>query len=263
MDVRCTFLNGKPKEELYIFYPDGLPHSKDFKTLQLNKSLYGLKQSPRCWHSELITTLIKLNLHPSEIDPCLFFSKNKFKPFYLYVHIDDLLFGGSWVSDFKIKIQEFFDMEDLNVSKYALGIRIIQKKEYTSLIQDKMISKILTEFDIKKCRGNSSPLPSNYQELKNQDLCTSPNIPFNYCRVIGLLQYLVQCTRPDLAFAISYLSQFLEFPKDRHYQAVIHALKYLSFTRTLELKLGVQGLAHSSEEVLCFTNSDWGGALEK
>ncbi|MBW0584925.1 hypothetical protein O181_124640 [Austropuccinia psidii MF-1] len=103
MDVRCAFLNGKPKEELYIFYPDGLPISNDFKTLRLNKSLYGLKQSPRCWHSELRKTLIKLNLIPSEINPCLFFCKDKLKPFYLYFHVDDLLFGGSWVADFKHK----------------------------------------------------------------------------------------------------------------------------------------------------------------
>ncbi|MBW0483613.1 hypothetical protein O181_023328 [Austropuccinia psidii MF-1] len=234
-----------------------------FKTLRLNKSLYGLKQSPRCWHSELRTTLIKLNLHPSEIDPCLFFRKEKLKPFYLYVHIDDLLFGGSWVSDFKIKIQEHFNIEDLSIIEYSLGIRINQKGEYTGLIQDKMISKILTEFQIENCRGNSSPLPSNYQELKNPDLDETPNIPFNYRRVIGLLQYLVQCTQPDLAFSISFLSQFLEHPKDRHYQAVLHVLKYLSYTKTLELKLGIQSLTHSPEEILCFTDSDWGGANEK
>ncbi|MBW0538091.1 hypothetical protein O181_077806, partial [Austropuccinia psidii MF-1] len=121
MDVRCAFLNGKPKEELYIFYPDGLPISNDFKILRLNKSLYGLKQSPRCWHSELQKTLIKLNLIPSEINPCLFFCKDKLKPFYLYVHVDDLLFGGSWVADLKAQIKLHFDMEDLHVSKYALA----------------------------------------------------------------------------------------------------------------------------------------------
>ncbi|MBW0505466.1 hypothetical protein O181_045181 [Austropuccinia psidii MF-1] len=221
MDVWCAFLNGKPKEELYIFYPDGLPTSKKFKTLCLNKSLYRLKQSPRCWHSELRKTLINLNLIPSEIDPCLFFCKDKLKPFYLYVHVDDLLFGGSWVADFKTKINLYFDMEDLQVSKYALGIRINQKEHYISLLQDKMISKILSE-----------------------------------------LQYLVQCTRPDLAFSISFLSQFIESPKDRHYQAVIHVLKYLNFTKNLELRLGCKELIHSLEEIICFTDSDWGGAKE-
>ncbi|MBW0498231.1 hypothetical protein O181_037946 [Austropuccinia psidii MF-1] len=154
-------------------------------------------------------------------------------------------------------------MEDLNVSKYALGIQIIQKREYTSLIQDKMISKILTKFQIEKCRGNFSPLPSNYQELENPDLVETTKIPFNYQRVIGLLQYLVQCTQPDLAFSISFLSQFLENPKDRHYQEVFHVLKYLSFTKTLEPKLGIQGLTHSPDKILFFTDSDWGGANEK
>ncbi|MBW0467243.1 hypothetical protein O181_006958 [Austropuccinia psidii MF-1] len=168
MDVRCAFLNGKPKEELYIFYPDGLPTSNNFKTLRLNKSLYGLKQSPRCWHLELRKTLIKLNLIPSKIDPCPFFCKDKLKPFYLYVHVDDLLFGGSWVADFKTQLNLYFDMEDLHVKS----------------------------------------------------------------------------------------------PKDRHYQAVIHVHKYLNFTKNLELRLGCKELFHSPEEIICFTDSDWGGAKE-
>ncbi|MBW0506779.1 hypothetical protein O181_046494 [Austropuccinia psidii MF-1] len=234
MDVRCAFLNGKPKEELYIFYPDGLPISNNLKTLRLNKSLYRLKQSPRY----------------------------KLKPFYLYVQVDDLLFGGSWVADFKAQINLHFDMEDLHVSKYALGILINQKEQSNSLLQDKMISKILSEFQVDKSRGNTSPLPSNYQELKDPKLPKPEHPPFNYRQVIGLLQYLVQCTRPDLAYSISFVSQLLESPKYRHYQAVIHVLKYLNFIKNLELRLGCKKLTHSLGEIICFTNSDWGGAKE-
>ncbi|MBW0523412.1 hypothetical protein O181_063127, partial [Austropuccinia psidii MF-1] len=113
-----------------------------------------------------------------------------------------------------------------------------------------------------KSRGNTSPLPSNYQELKEPKLPEPEHPPFNYRRVIGLLQYLVQCTRPDLAYSISFLSQFLESPKDRHYQAVIHVLKYLNFTKNLELRLGCKKLTHSLEEIVCFSDSDWGGAKE-
>ncbi|MBW0532197.1 hypothetical protein O181_071912 [Austropuccinia psidii MF-1] len=153
-------------------------------------------------------------------------------------------------------------MEDLQVSKYALGIRINQKEHYTSLLQDKMISKILSEFQVDKSRGNTSPIPSNYQELKNTKLPEPEHPPFNYRHVIGLLQYLVQCTQPYLTFSISFLSQFLESPKDRHYQAVIHVLKYLNFTKNLELRIGCKELTHSLEEIICFTDSDWGGAEE-
>ncbi|MBW0474815.1 hypothetical protein O181_014530 [Austropuccinia psidii MF-1] len=49
---------------------------------------------------------------------------------------------------------------------------------------------------------------------------------------------------------------------DRHYQAIIHVLKYLNFTKSLELRLGHKGLTHSPEEIICFTDSDWGGAKE-
>ncbi|MBW0473094.1 hypothetical protein O181_012809 [Austropuccinia psidii MF-1] len=153
-------------------------------------------------------------------------------------------------------------MEDLHISKYTLGIQITQKEYYTSLLQDKMITKILSDLQVEKIKGSTSPLLSNYQELKDPKLPKPLHPPFNYQRAIGLLQYLAQCTQPNLAFSISFLSQFLESPKDRHYQEVIHVLKYLYLTKPLELRLGFKVITHLPEEIICFTDSDWGGAKE-
>ncbi|MBW0466862.1 hypothetical protein O181_006577 [Austropuccinia psidii MF-1] len=119
-------------------------------------------------------------------------------------------------------------MEDLGVVKYTLGIRITQNKENISLIQDKFIKQILTEFKTNQIRPPSAPLPFNYKELKiSGDNIANPP-PFNYRRAVGLLQYIIQCTQHDLAFATSFLSQFLEDAKDPHYKAITHTLKYLS-----------------------------------
>jgi hypothetical protein len=60
MDVKCAFLNGLPDKDLIIKVPEGisieLPHGHGLK---LQKSLYSLKQSPRCWYwllKELVTS---------------------------------------------------------------------------------------------------------------------------------------------------------------------------------------------------------------
>lgn len=95
MDVKCAFLNGKPEEKLFISCPKGLaPVSSN--TLILNKSLYGLKQSPRCWHTALTTALKHIGLTPSNTDPCLYYLTDQARPLWLYAHVDNLLFGGMW-----------------------------------------------------------------------------------------------------------------------------------------------------------------------
>nr|GFB68119.1 ribonuclease H-like domain-containing protein [Tanacetum cinerariifolium] len=54
MDVKTEFLNGPPKEEVYVAQPDGFvdPDHPE-KVYRLRKALYGLKQAPRAWYDEL------------------------------------------------------------------------------------------------------------------------------------------------------------------------------------------------------------------
>ncbi|KAI7955447.1 hypothetical protein MJO29_006846 [Puccinia striiformis f. sp. tritici] len=259
MDVKCAFLNGKPDEVLYIKVPQGLDRDQG-TVLRLNKSLYGLKQSPCCWHHALTSALKEIGLTPCHSDPCLYFSTDPSRPMFLYAHVDDLIFGGTWTTEFKTKISSHFDMEDLGLAKYALGIRIIQGKGPVKLIQDKYIDSILNEFQICNDRKTEIPLPNNYQTLKFSASDSPDNPPFNYRRVVGLLQYVVQCTRPDLAFAVSFLSQFLENPKICHYQAAQHALRYLSHTKEKVLILGQNDLNRGSHELVGYLDSDWNGS---
>ncbi|MBW0566499.1 hypothetical protein O181_106214 [Austropuccinia psidii MF-1] len=263
MDVGCAFLNGKPEETLHIFRPPGYFEYPETDIFVLNKSLYGLKQSPCCWHKVLKNTLISIGLTPCFTDPCLFYSQDRSNAFLLFIHVDDLIFGGTWNEKFKNQIKTFFEMEDLGNVKYALGIRIKQNKEYISLIQDKFVHQILTEFNVNQVQPPSAPLPSNYKDLKNLEGKPVEPPPFNFRRAVGLIQYLVQCTQTDLSFATSFLSQFLENPKYEHYKAVVHTLKYLSGTRQFTLNLGRNLMIHPDSQIYGFTNSDWGGGTEK
>jgi hypothetical protein len=77
MDVKCAFLNGVPEEDLYIFPPQGLVNLGTNTVLKLNKSLYGLKQSPRCWHKALTNALKQIGLVKTKTDPCFYISSDK------------------------------------------------------------------------------------------------------------------------------------------------------------------------------------------
>ncbi|MBW0577314.1 hypothetical protein O181_117029 [Austropuccinia psidii MF-1] len=263
MDVRCAFLNGRPEEKLHIHRPLGYKDHPDSDVFLLEKSLYGLKQSPHCWHKILKKTLLSIGLSPCFTDPCLYYSQNREHALWLFLHVDDPIFGGTWNKTFKTKIKNVFKMEDLGTVKYALGIRINQNRECISLVQDKFIHQILTKFSIDQVEPPMAPLPSNYKELKSHENYTTIPPPFNFRRALGLLQYIVQCTRPDLSFATSFLSQFLENPKDIHHKALIHTLKYLSGTQNFMLKLGINLMSHSKAQAFGFTDSYWGGGTEK
>ncbi|MBW0531969.1 hypothetical protein O181_071684 [Austropuccinia psidii MF-1] len=234
MDVKCSFLNGIPDKDLYIKRPNGYNKFEPTKYFKLNQYLYRLKQSPQWWHKELKNALLKICLFPSQTDPCLFYSPNFNKQMLLYVNVDDLIFGGSWNNEFKAKIKTHFDMDKLGKVKYSLGIKISERDNYISLIQDKFINNILQEFQLTNTRHTNCPLPRN---IKSFRIIPTKEVspPFNYQRAIGLLQYLVQCTRPDLAFATSFLSQYLKDPKDLHYNAVKHVLTYLNSTKHYKL----------------------------
>ena len=52
-----------------------------------------------------------------------------------------------------------------------------------------------------------------------------------YSRIIGSLMYLMSCTRPDIAYAVSKLSRYTSNPGAKHWQGIIRVLKYLRFTR--------------------------------
>jgi hypothetical protein len=72
-----------------------------------------------------------------------------------------------------------------------------------------------------------------------------------YREAIGSLMYASVATRPDITFAISYLSQFLENPGRVHWEAVKRVLRYLSGTKTHALTYG-----NEHHDIIGFTDAD-------
>ncbi|GAV63635.1 hypothetical protein CFOL_v3_07153, partial [Cephalotus follicularis] len=81
------------------------------------------------------------------------------------------------------------------------------------------------------------------------------NDPEKYRRLVGKLNYLT-VTRPDIAFPVSVVSQFLATPKITHRNAVIRILRYLKGNP-------VRGLAYRDyghRRVEGFSDADWAGS---
>ena len=75
-----------------------------------------------------------------------------------------------------------------------------------------------------------------------------------YQRLVGKLIYLSH-TRPDIAYAVGIVSQFMHSPQEDHWEAVLHIVWYLKGTA----EHGVLFEKHEHLEINGFTDADWAG----
>ncbi len=120
MDVKSAFLQGKLDDEVYVEQPTGF--AKDKRVCRLNRSLYGLKQSPRVWYQTIAAFLIKIGYKPTHADKGLFVNS---MGDIVVVYVDDLLLVGpslERINQLKDELRREFEMSDLGPLSYYLGI---------------------------------------------------------------------------------------------------------------------------------------------
>ncbi|KAG5891433.1 hypothetical protein JTB14_019912 [Gonioctena quinquepunctata] len=90
LDIPTAFLNGKVETEVYIKISDGVNIDKS-EVLKLDRALYGLKESPRCWNNKFNEIMTDLHFRRSKFDFCLYTKENC----WLIVFVDDLIITGN------------------------------------------------------------------------------------------------------------------------------------------------------------------------
>ncbi len=94
IDVTTAFLNGELEEEVYMKQPDGfIKRGEEHLVCKLEKSIYGLKQSPRCWNSVLNDQLNIMGFIQSESDPCIY-RRCEGEMFNIGVYVDDIVLAA-------------------------------------------------------------------------------------------------------------------------------------------------------------------------
>lgn len=121
MDVHIAFLHGDLDEEVYMQLPPGFRTDDKSQVCRLHKSLYGLRQAPRCWFSKLSTSLKDYDFTQSVADYYLFTYARGTQRIYVLIYADDLILSANSLSlldEFKAYLIECFHMKDLGVLKY-------------------------------------------------------------------------------------------------------------------------------------------------
>jgi hypothetical protein len=87
IDIQNAFLHGFLEEDIYMKQPPGFVDKTHPNYIcKLDKSLYGLKQTPRAWFSRLSKKLVSLGFSLSKVDVSLFIFSQA-KSLYVYAHI--------------------------------------------------------------------------------------------------------------------------------------------------------------------------------
>ncbi|KAH9728536.1 hypothetical protein KPL70_009073 [Citrus sinensis] len=249
LDVKTTFLHGDLQEEIVMSQPEGFVNAQhpDWVCL-LQKSLYGLKQSPRQWYLKFDSYMQELNFQKFNYDCCVYLRKTYGEEvIYLVLYVDDMLLASKsmkLIDLLKQQLRDKFDMKDLGPVKKILGVEMIRNRTARTLFisQEKYVNKVLEKFGMLNCKPVSTPMAAHFRLSSQQCPSTESEqtemLKTPYANSVGCLMYAMVLTRPDLSYAVSLVSRFMSNPGKEHWRAVKWILRYLRGTTSYGLLYG-------------------------
>jgi len=164
MDVKTVFLNGKIKEEVYIYHSEGFEtFDRESHVCRLKRALYKLKQAPCAWYTRIDNYFTRLGFTKSEADANLYHIMVEGKQLLIVLYVDDLILIGDdqLIMSCKEDLVREFEMKDMGLMHYFLGMEVWQKDGELFVSQGKYANEILRRFHMEKCKPMQTPLEGN------------------------------------------------------------------------------------------------------
>ncbi|GJZ86393.1 zinc finger, CCHC-type containing protein [Tanacetum coccineum] len=155
---------------------------------------------------------------------------------FLYGNLEEVIYmrqPQGYEQGNKSLLKKEFGMKELGEAKKILGIEIVRdrSRKILRVSQSGYVSKILNNFRIDNGKLVKMPLGGHFKSslkdcpVRDCDVERMSKVP--YANAVGSLMYLMVCTRPDIAYAVSIVSRYLASPGKNHSEAVKWILKYL------------------------------------
>jgi len=169
------------------------------------------------------------------------------------VYVDDIIITGSssaLVNDLVLKLDSVFSLKNLGSLNYFLGIEVKHLADNSLLLtQSKYIKDLLAKTNMFECNPINTPMMSSCK-LSRQGSDTSHDNS-----LYRSLQYAT-ITRPEIAYSINKVCQFMSQPLESHWVAVKRILRYLKGTLNYGLKLFPAPI-HKPLPLHVFCDADW------
>lgn len=234
MDIKGAYLNGNLSDNLYMQQPVGCDDGTG-RVCHLIHTLYGLKQSGREWNKTLKKFLVEEAGYTQLIKEYGMFCRHDSKGYdIIAVWVDDLFIvstSNTRLENTKEQIKLKWESTDQGEPKLLLGIHLDKdSKTNTIKIHQKLyIARILRRFGMEDCSPVYTPLPPSivYTPCSEDEIFPDQT---KYRAAIGSLMFAAIATRPDIAYATNFLSQFNGKASQKHWNAIKHIFRYLKFT---------------------------------
>eukprot|EP00253_Pinus_taeda_P023712 PITA_23712 len=230
MDVKSAFLNGVLMEE----------------------------QAPRAWYIRIDSYLLEKVFEKCEGEPTLYIKEKDGKILIVVLHVDDVMFASNddyLIENFKTVMKEEFEMTDMCLLRYFLGIEVEQNGNGIFISQEKYVNEVLERFNMQESKVAITPTVMGLKlNKKDRSKDFDPSL---YKSIVGSLMYLT-ATRPDIMHVVSLISRFMERPKEAYWQAEKRILRYVKGTK----RFGILYTASECSDLIGYTDSDWAGSID-
>lgn len=227
-------------------------------TCKLTKSLYGLKQSPRCWNQKFNDELVKIGFIRSRHDYCLYTRHEEGNELYVVLYVDDLLIAGRKVesiSRLKKKLSTVFSMTDCGEARHFLGMKITYNWEEGTLqlSQEAHVARVVERFGLAECNAAKTPMEKGLPLQREGTLTAEP-----YRELLGSLMCVMLCVRPDTCFPVGYLGRYQQNPTETHWSCLKRIVRYLKGSANTVLQF------HRNDDrpLIGFVDADWAADSE-
>ncbi|KMQ92933.1 integrase core domain protein [Lasius niger] len=261
-DVKTAFLYGNLEEEIHMEVPNGV-NAEDSASVvcRLNKSLYGLKQTPRCWNRKFSGFLKQFNFKETSADKCVFTGHYEGSSVYLALFVDDGLLAcksREVIEQITTRLSQEFEIT-LGDGSSFVGLQICRDRARKSVFihQSAYVKRILEKFRMNEAKAVSVPADPHSALCPVEKNEYVSNVP--YREAVGSLMFVAIVSRPDIAFAVNTASKFLNNHDQSHWQAVKRIFAYLVGTADLGIEYRSSG---SESKLVGFSDADYAGDLE-
>jgi len=249
LDITTAFLHGEIDAEVFMKQPPGFVDGTNL-VCKLQRTLYGLKQAPRAWYFKLKSVLDILGFKPVSADSSFWICESKPCIVYISTVVDDMLITSkdeALTVKMVNAILKQLPGKNLGIAKHFNGVKIVWQPESHSVllyqpshIQDCIEEfKHLTNMDYGHnlpCRGGLRLCKEGTTDSMNTDDLDTEI--YHYRGLLGQLNYLSCCTRPDITYIVNQLARYSNAPKKAHWDIAIGVLKYLKNTSNWGISLG-------------------------
>ncbi|KAG6507176.1 hypothetical protein ZIOFF_032517 [Zingiber officinale] len=157
--------------------------------------------------------------------------------------------------EFKEVMTKEFEMTDIGLMAYYLGIEVNQREDGSFISQAGYAREILKKFRMDNSKSINTPVECGVKLSKHDE--EEKVDPTFFKSLVGSLRYLT-CTRPDILYAVGLVSRYMEDPTTTHLKIAKRILRYIKGT----IDFGLLYSTSNHFKLEGYSDSDWGGDID-